>query len=124
MSFAGSARHALYARLEDVLGTEHADTLMAHLPTSANDEAATRGDIVRLETHFDALESRLDALESRLDRLEGRFDRLEERFDRFESRIGEMYDIIIEQQRFYTRNTVWSMVGMTAIFSLIVTLVG
>ncbi len=124
MPDADPARHALYSRLESLLGQENADTLMTYLPSGRNEEVATKDDIATLETRFDRLESRFDRLESRFDRLESRFDRLESRFDGVDGRLAGMYETIIEQQKFYARTTVWSMVGLTAIFSLVVTLFG
>jgi len=50
------ARHALYSQLENVLGPEHADTLMTYLPQHRADEVATKDDIARLEDRFDRLE--------------------------------------------------------------------
>lgn len=88
------ARHALYSRLEDVLGTEHAETLMTHLPRDRADVVVTKSDV---------------------ERLEARFERLEARFDHLEQRLNEM-------QRIYVVTTVGSLTGLTAIFSLIVTL--
>lgn len=60
MSNVEPARHALYDRLEKVLGRDHADTLMTHLPSSHVTELATREDISRLEDRFDRLEERSD----------------------------------------------------------------
>lgn len=76
---------------------------MTYLPTDRSDEVATKGDIARLES---------------------RFDRLELRFDGLDGHITQMYETVIEQQKFYSRTTVWSMVGLTAIFSLVLTLFG
>ena len=89
-----AARHALYSVLEDVLGDEHADTLMTYLPTHPSDQVATKADIA--------------AIREDLARLEARFDRLEEKLDAW--------------QRATLTAIVASMVGMTAIFSLVVTI--
>lgn len=94
------ARHALYSRLQTVLGDEHADTLMTYLPRYHSDEVATKADIARLEERFD-----------------GRFASLENRFDRLE-------DLVRDQQRFYVATTVGSMTALTAVFSLVVTMLG
>jgi len=50
------ARHALYAELQNVLGSKHADTLMTYLPQHRSDEVATKDDIARIEARFDRLE--------------------------------------------------------------------
>lgn len=63
MSPSESARHALYTRLEDVLGAEHADTLMTSLPRGGSGEVATKGDIAHLEGRFDRLEERLERMQ-------------------------------------------------------------
>ncbi|MGA8039756.1 MAG: hypothetical protein WCA93_06565, partial [Acidimicrobiia bacterium] len=76
MSSVEPARHALYSRLEDVLGPEHADTLMTFLPEHRSEQIATTGDIGDLAASIDV----------RFDRMEERFDRMEERFDRMEER--------------------------------------
>lgn len=88
-----SARHALYARLEEVLGGEHARTLMASLPTYPLTEVATKSDVARLEE---------------------RMERLEERMDRFGERLDELNRTLITA-------TVGAMTALTAIFSLVVT---
>lgn len=105
MSAVEPARHALYSRLEDVLGPEHAETLMSHLPQHRVDEVATKGDIADLRGHSD---ERIDGIDARFDRLEDRLDRLEERMDR--------------QHRFYVGTTFGTLTAMTAIFSVVVSL--
>ena len=60
MTSSEAARHALYAELEQVLGPEHADTLMTSLPMKPADQLATKTDIDRLEDRFDRLEDRFD----------------------------------------------------------------
>jgi hypothetical protein len=56
MSATEPARHALYSQLQEVLGADHADTLMTYLPHHGSDKAATKTDITRLEDRFDRLE--------------------------------------------------------------------
>jgi hypothetical protein len=100
MTTGDAARHALYSRLDEALGTAEADYLMTHLPRDSSDEVATKGDIERLEARFDRFE------------------------DRISVQIDHLNATIIDQQKFYARTTVWSMVGLTAIFSLVVTFFG
>lgn len=95
MTNAEPARHALYAELERVLGVEHADTLMTHLPQHTSDGAATKGDIALLDTRFDRME-----------------DRLEDRFNRMEDRMDKM-------QRNFLTVSFGTLTVMTAIFSFI-----
>lgn len=101
------ACHSLYSRLEQVLGAEHAETLMTYLPTHGTDHVVTKGDISRVGQRFDHLENRFDNLERRFDRLE---DRLTQRLD--------------QAQQTYVVTTVGSLTALTAIFSLIVTVFG
>jgi hypothetical protein len=57
------SRHELFARLEEILGKEHATVLMEHLPPVGWADVATKHDLDQLErrltTRFD---SKLDAL--------------------------------------------------------------
>ncbi len=55
-----ASRHALYAELEQLLGTEHADTLMTSLPMEQADHLATKTDIRGLEDRFDRFENRFE----------------------------------------------------------------
>ena len=77
MTNAEPARHALYAELERVLGVEHADTLMTHLPQHTSDDAATKGDIALLADRFDRMEDRMD---DRFNRMEDRMDKTQRNF--------------------------------------------
>jgi hypothetical protein len=73
MPNAEPARHALYAQLERVLGVEHADTLMTHLPQHTSDSVATRGDIALLDARFDRMEDRFNRMEDRMDKMQRNF---------------------------------------------------
>ncbi len=103
MSVREPARHALYARLEDVLGPEHADTLMTHLPQHQSDQVATKSDIamIRSELADFKAEVRVDIQEVRAD-------------------IKELSGVVRDQQKFYVGTVVGSMTALTAIFSLVV----
>jgi hypothetical protein len=68
-------RHGLYTRLEEVLGSEHAVTLMEHLPPVGWADVATKHDLAALELR---LGQRIDGLEERIDL---KTKRLEERID-------------------------------------------
>jgi hypothetical protein len=106
------ARHALYSRLEEVLGRDHAETLMTHLPQHRSDEVATKGDLDDLMSAFDR----------RFDSLEERFDRMDDRFDRMDDRFGRMDERFDRSQRFYVGVTFATLTAMTAIFSVVVSL--
>jgi hypothetical protein len=97
MSTADAARHALYTRLEGVLGHEHADTLMSYLPSDRSGDVATKGDIARFEARLD---NRMDGFEQRMDRLEQRMDRPQQRRERLEQRMGRFGETRVSQQQF------------------------
>ncbi len=54
-------------------------------------------------------------INARFDRINARFDRLEDRFDRLEDRMDR-------RQRFYVRTAFGTLTAMTAIFSVVVSL--
>jgi predicted nuclease with TOPRIM domain len=110
---------ALYARLEEVLGAEHADTLMTRLPPPP-DELARKADVDRqfeaVGVRFDNLEQRFDGLEERFDRLEHRVDRIEDRFDRVDQNMHHMFEMMQKQLKTNTTMMVTSMTALTAIY--------
>lgn len=57
------ARHQLFLRLEDILGTDEATTLMEHLPPTGWADVATKHDLAQLE---DRVDIRLKAMADRL----------------------------------------------------------
>ena len=61
-----SPRVGLYLRLTEVLGPEHASTLMTYLPT---DKPATKSDIASLELRMDRIEARLNHYDVRFDNI-------------------------------------------------------
>jgi hypothetical protein len=118
---------SLYARLEEVLGAEHAEALMTRLPVrddlaTKSDVAAVRSDLAALATRFDGLEARFDGVEGRFDGLESRFERLDERIDakldHFGERLEHMYDLMHTQFRNYSVVMATAMTGLTAIFGI------
>jgi hypothetical protein len=106
-----ASRHALYAELEQLLGTEHADTLMTSLPMEQADHLATKTDIRGLEDRFDRFENRF-----------------EQKFDAFSAEIRgevrEMHALMHDQFRNYTITRVGAMTALTAIFAVIVGVLG
>jgi len=109
MTNAEPARHALYAELERVLGVDHAETLMTHLPQHTSQDAATRGDIALLDPRFDRIEDRFDQMDDRFNRME---DRMEDRANRMEDRMDKM-------QRNFLTVSFGTLTVMTAIFAFI-----
>ena len=73
MAVSEARRRDLYNGLDELLGTERADTLMTYLPAYETIEVATKDDIRRLEAHLERLEVRLD----------GGLDAVNQRLDRF-----------------------------------------
>ncbi len=106
-----ASRHALYAEPEQLLGTEHADTLMTSLPMEKADHLATKTDIRGLEDRFDRFENRF-----------------EQKFDAFSAEIRaevrEMHKLMHDQFRNYTITMVGAMTALTAIFAVIVGVLG
>ncbi len=77
------SRHALYRRLEEVLGPEAATTLIEHLPPVGWADVATKHDLATLEQR---IELRFAHVEERFDE---RFNRVDERFNRVDERMDE-----------------------------------
>jgi hypothetical protein len=89
------ARHELYRAVEELLGTERADTLMSLLPPIGWADVATKEDLHQLEARLDTrMGARFDRLDARFGMVDGRFDTLESRWDlRFndlESRLSQL----------------------------------
>ena len=72
MAVSEARRRDLYTGLDELLGTDRADTLMAYLPAYETIEVATKDDIGRIEDRLDRIENRLEggleAVNQRLDR--------------------------------------------------------
>lgn len=68
-------RHDLYNRLDELLGTEEADTLMAYLPTDESTSLATKDDIRRLEDRIQGLEDHMQRLEDQIRAVNQRLDK-------------------------------------------------
>jgi len=118
MSSVEPARHALYSVLEEILGEDHADTLMTHLPQHPADDAATKDDMTGLKAGVD---QRFDQMETRFDRVDERFDRMEDRIDQLAVEVRAMNGVMRDQLRTYSLGTIGAMTALTAIFTLVVT---
>ncbi|KAA0232602.1 MAG: hypothetical protein JJLCMIEE_03324 [Acidimicrobiales bacterium] len=66
-------RHALYTKLEQVLGHDQAETFMQLTPPTEWAELATHQDFEHLDT---SLGARIDGLEARMDRLEAHVENI------------------------------------------------
>ena len=91
---------ALYTRLEEVLGDEHANTLMTYLPADPGSELATRGDIA--------------ALEASLDR---RFEKIERRFEQLDDRLFSLHGALNTHYKNFSITMVGGMTALTAIYA-------
>ena len=69
MTVPEARRHDLYNALEEVLGTDRADTLMAHLPTTEAAALATRGDFEEIRAEVKGIRAEIQVINQRLDRL-------------------------------------------------------
>ena len=118
----------LYARLEEVFGHDHADTLMTYLPPEPGAQLATRSDVAVLEQRFDRLEEllglRFDAIDGRFqivdqrfEQVDGRLDRMDRRFETMDDRMYGLQGVIRDQLRTYTVTMVGGMMALTAIFA-------
>jgi chaperonin cofactor prefoldin len=141
MSLVDPAHEALYARLEEVLGADHAATLMTHLPPTPAGRLATFDDIGvlsrsvddrfawvdqrfdRVDQRFERVDERFERVDERFDRMDERFDRLEKRFDKMDDRFHDLQGAIRDQMRFYSGTTVAAMTALTAMFSFVVVLI-
>lgn len=106
MSAPNPATRALYNRLSEVLGDEHADTLMTYLPPQPSTDLATRSDIADLRAEIVDLG-----------------ERIEHRFERLDDRIDDLHRLMWQQMRNYSVVTVSAMTALTAIFGIIFALV-
>lgn len=104
---------SLYARLEEVLGAQHADVLMTHLAPA--DAVATKSDIAAIRSDLGTLAERFGGLEQRFDGLERRFERFEERID---SRLERMQEVIVSQYKAFFVVAASFMTGLTAVFGV------
>ena len=82
MSVTERARHELHERLVELMGRDHAETLMEHLPPTGWGDVATKADLdhleARIDHRFESLEQHIDALEERIElRMEAQEHRLE-----------------------------------------------
>jgi hypothetical protein len=74
------ARHRLHRKLEEILGSEEAGTLMSHLPPLGWGDLATKADVDRLAADVQGLDHRMKAdLQSLEYRLTGAMERMARR---------------------------------------------
>jgi len=105
------ARQALYARLEEVIGDDHAATLMQYLPPDPSD-LATKSDLRELRV---GLDHRMDGLDQRMDGLDGRMDRMERHMERFDDRLHDLHGALREQTRVFVAASVGTMLTLSIV---------
>ena len=102
------ARHELYRGVEELLGTDRADTLMSLLPPVGWADVTTKADLrslddridsrfsrvdaqfSRVDARFTAIDGRLAGIEARLDGMDARFEQLDARFAKIDDRFTQM----------------------------------
>lgn len=107
------ARRALYAQLVEVLGDEHASTLMQALPSVPAANLSTKADVEAVGDRLVRdLGARMDRLEERMDRLESRF---EARLEKFDDRLHGFHGELRAQVRTYLLAQAGSLVTLGAL---------
>ena len=107
MATPNPATRALYTRLREVLGDEHAETLMTYLPAQPGPELATRSDIAELDARLD----------QRFEKLDQRFEKLDQRFEKLDERIHQLHFALNNQLKNYSVIMVAGMTALTGIYA-------
>lgn len=122
MAVTEQGRHHLHLRLDQVLGSEEATTLMEHPPPVGWADVATTSDLAslqesltgridRLELATDArfalVDQRFDVIDRRLGVVDQRFEAIDQRFQRIEDRLAE-----IERQMAQVIATLGMLLGL------------
>lgn len=82
----------LYTGLEELLGTDRADTLMSRINLHPIDELATKAHV---DQRFGEIDTRFGQVDQRLDRLEAEVGRLHDRLDHLQlTLVGGMMAIV------------------------------
>jgi len=98
-------RHELYRGVEELLGTERADTLMSLLPPVGWADVATKDDIRLVQADLRNLEERIDG---RFARVDARFDQVDSRFEQLEYKLDAKLERALREQ---TRTLMLGLLG-------------
>jgi hypothetical protein len=109
-------RVALFQRLNEVLGPEHASTLMIYLPT---EQPATKSDITDLKSVIKGVRAEISGLKSDLRETEQRFNQRMDGIDRrlmdHDLRFDNIHEAIRQQTRAFILATTATMVTLSAL---------
>ena len=112
------ARQALYDRLEEVIGDDHAATLMQYLPPHPSD-LATKSDLRELRTdlghRMDGIDQRMDGINHRVDGIDKRMDRMERHMERFDDRLHDLHGALREQTRVFIAASAGTMLTLSIV---------
>jgi hypothetical protein len=97
------ARHRLYLKLEEVLGSDEAGTLMAHLPPAGFAELATKDDLLLTRTELKTeMESLKQELKGDMASLKGEMASLKQELK------GDMASLKAEMESLARRVIMWT----------------
>jgi hypothetical protein len=126
------ARQALYDRLEEVIGDDHAATLMQYLPPHPSD-LATKSDLRELRTDLghrmdvidqrvdginhrvDGIDQRVDGIDQRVDGINHRVDGIDQRMERFDDRLHDLHGALREQTRVFIAASAGTMLTLSIV---------
>jgi len=107
MSLSEQSRFELHRGLEEVIGSERAATLMAHLPPTGWADVTTKQDLAALEGRMDR---RFDVIDQRFQTTD---QRLEERLQHFETSILlELHRTLVSHLRIVMFGMISSVVAV------------
>lgn len=90
MGISEESRHQLHNKLDEVLGSAEAATLMSHLPPIGWADVATKHDLFelerRLDLRFDQVYARFGEGDQRFDVVDRRFEQIDRRLDNIDRR--------------------------------------
>lgn len=107
------SRQRLYTRLGEVLGEEHAMTLMAQLPPTGWNDVVRHDD---LETFKQRVDARFDAVDARFDAVDARFDAVDARIGEAVNGVkAELLTAMITQTRTFVFATVGALATLAGV---------